>query len=145
MIHRVFGVVSKAEVAVFLELSCFLDDPADVGNLISGSSAFSKSSLNIWKFIVCVLLKPGSFTFVACLSYLSLCTELWNIEVIPTTSITMVGNWCLRAANRMKIYFVGHFVCLAWLKGSVNGQVWKDLFLSSYTVSISYIGITQHT
>src|SRR5574341_1798565 len=47
-----FGIVNKAEVAVFLELSCFCDDPADVGDLISGSSAFSKSSLNIWKFTV---------------------------------------------------------------------------------------------
>ena len=55
---KVFGVVDKAEVDVFLELSCFLDDPMDVGNLISGSSAFSKSSLNIWKFSVHVLLKP---------------------------------------------------------------------------------------
>ena len=60
VIHIVkgFGVVSKAEVDVFLELSCFFDDPADVGNLISGSSAFSKSSLNIWKFSIHVLLKP---------------------------------------------------------------------------------------
>ena len=54
-----FGVVNKAEVDVFLELSCFFDDPADVGNLISGSSAFSKSSLNVWNFTVYVLLKPG--------------------------------------------------------------------------------------
>ena len=52
------GVVNKAEVDVFLELSCFFDDPADVGNLISGSSAFPKTSLNIWKFTVRVLLKP---------------------------------------------------------------------------------------
>ena len=62
MIHTVkgFGIVNKAEVdAFFLELSCFLDDPVDVGNLISGSSAFSKSSLNIWKFSVQMLLKPN--------------------------------------------------------------------------------------
>ena len=58
-----FGVVNKTEADVFLELSCFLDDPADVGNLISGSSASSKSSLNIWKFIVHVLLKPGLENF----------------------------------------------------------------------------------
>ena len=59
--HRVkgFGVVNKAEIDIFLELSCFFDDPTDVGNLISGSSAFSKSSLNIWKFTVHILLKPG--------------------------------------------------------------------------------------
>ena len=55
---KCFGVVNKAEVDAFLELSCFFDDPKDVGNLISGSSAFSKSSLNIWKFTVHVLLKP---------------------------------------------------------------------------------------
>ena len=54
-----FGIVNKAEVDVFLELSSFVDAPANVGNLISGSSAFSKSSLNIWKFMVHVLLRPG--------------------------------------------------------------------------------------
>ena len=58
-----FGVVNKAEVDVFLELSRFFDDPVDVGNLISDSSAFSKSSLNIWKFMVHVLLKPGLENF----------------------------------------------------------------------------------
>ena len=65
MIHTVqsFGIVSRAEVDVFLELSCFFDDLADVGNLISGSSAFSKSSLNIWKFMVHVLLKPALENF----------------------------------------------------------------------------------
>ena len=55
---RGLSIVNKAEIDVFLELSCFFDDPADVGNLISGSSAFSKSNLNIWKFLVHVLLKP---------------------------------------------------------------------------------------
>ena len=61
VIHTVkgFGLVNKAELDVFLELSCFLDDPVDDGSLISGSSAFSKSSLNIWKFMVHILLKPG--------------------------------------------------------------------------------------
>ena len=65
VIHTVesFGIVSKAEIDVFLELSCSLYDPADVGNLISGSSAFSKTSLNIWKFTVHVLLKPGLENF----------------------------------------------------------------------------------
>ena len=60
MIHIVkgFGIVNKAEVDVFLELSCFFADPVDSGNLISDSSAFSKTSLNIWKFTVHVLLKP---------------------------------------------------------------------------------------
>ena len=72
VIQRVegFGLVNKAEVDVFLELSCFINDPVDVGNLISGSSAFSKSILNIWNFMVHVLLKPGmenfELTLLAC-------------------------------------------------------------------------------
>ena len=72
MIHTVkdFDAVNKAEVDVFLELSCFFYDPSDIGNLISGSSAFSKSSLNNWKFMVHVLLKPGlenfEHYFIAC-------------------------------------------------------------------------------
>ena len=65
VIHTVkgFGIVNKAEIDVFLELSCFFHDPADVGNLISDSSAFSKTSLNIWKFTVHVLLKPDLENF----------------------------------------------------------------------------------
>ena len=63
MIHTKAGVVNKAEVDVFLELSCFFDDPMDVGSLISGSSAFSKTSLNIRKFTVHILLKPGLENF----------------------------------------------------------------------------------
>ena len=65
MIHTVkdFGVLNKAEVDVFLEFSWFFYDPMDVGNLISGSSALSKSSLNIWKFMVHILLKPGLENF----------------------------------------------------------------------------------
>ena len=72
MIHTVkgFSIVNEADVDVFPEFSCFFDNPTDVGNLISGSSAFSKSSLNIWKFTVQVLLKPGlenlSITLLGC-------------------------------------------------------------------------------
>ena len=61
---KVFRVVNKAETDVFLKLSCFFDDPTDVGNLISGSSGFSKYSLNIWKFIVYILLKPALENFM---------------------------------------------------------------------------------
>ena len=74
VIHTVkgFGIVNKAEIDVFLELSCFLHDPADVGNLISGSSALSKSSLNIWKFSIHLLLKP-------CLKHFELYfASMWN-------------------------------------------------------------------
>ena len=65
VIHTItgFDIVNKAEIDVFLEFSCFLDDAMDVGNLISGSSAFSKTNLNIWKFMVHVLLKPGLENF----------------------------------------------------------------------------------
>ena len=65
VIHTIksVGVVNEAEIDVFLELSCFFDDPEDVGNLIAGSSAFSKSSLNIWKFMVHILLKPDLENF----------------------------------------------------------------------------------
>ena len=65
VIHTVkgFDIVNKPEIDVFLELSCFFDDPADLGSLISGSSAFSKTSLNMWKFIVHILLKPGLENF----------------------------------------------------------------------------------
>ena len=68
-----FGIVNKAEIDVFMELSCFFNDPADVGNLISGSSVFSKTSLNIWKFSVHVLLKPGLENFD---HYL---TSVWDV------------------------------------------------------------------
>ena len=65
MIHTAkgFGIVNKAEIDVFLELLCFFNDPADIANLISGSSAFSKTRMNIWKFTVYVLLKPGLENF----------------------------------------------------------------------------------
>ena len=76
VIHTIkgFSIVNKAEIDVFLELSCFFDDLVDVGNLISGSSAFSKTSLNVWKFTVHVLLKPGLENFdILQTSFLGLC------------------------------------------------------------------------
>ena len=81
VIHTVkgFGIVNKAEIDVFLELSCFFDDLADVGNLISGSSAFSKTNLDIRKFTVHVLLKPGLENFEHC--FASVCDE-WNCAVV---------------------------------------------------------------
>ena len=77
---KVFAIVNKAEVDIFLELSCFFDDPVDVGNLISDSSAFSKPSLNIWKFTVHILLKPTwrilSITLLAC----EMSAIVWQLE-----------------------------------------------------------------
>ena len=91
-----FGVVNKAEVDVFRAFSCFFDDPVDVGNLISGSSAFSKSSLNIWKFIVHILLKPGLENFE---HYFASVWDECNCAVVWTFFVTAFlrdwnENWC---------------------------------------------------
>ena len=78
VIHTVkgFGIIDKAEIDVFLELSCFFDDPTDVGNLISGSSAFCKSSLNIWNFMVHILLKTSMENFEHYFPSVQLCGSL---------------------------------------------------------------------
>ena len=93
VIHTVkgFGIVDKAEVDVFLEPFCFLCDPLDVGNLISGSSAFSKSSLNIWKFTVHLLLKPGLENFE---HYFASMWDECNCVVVWTFfGIAFLWNW----------------------------------------------------
>ena len=93
VIHTVkgFGIVDKAEIDVFLELSCFFHDPVDVGNLISGSSAFSKTTLNIWKFMVHVLLKPGLENFENCF------TSVWDkcncVVVWAFFGIAFLWDW----------------------------------------------------
>ena len=88
---KVFGIVNKAEVDDSLELSCFFDDPADVGNLISGSSAFSKISLNIWKFTVPVLLKPGLENFE---HYFTSMWDECNCVVVWTFfGIALIWDW----------------------------------------------------
>ena len=93
VIHTVkgFGLVNKAEIYVFLELSCFLDDPVDVGNLISGSSAFSKTSLNIWKFTVHVLLKPGLENFEHYFN--SMWDECNCVVVLAFFGIAFLWDW----------------------------------------------------
>ena len=75
-----FGLVNKAKVDVFLELSCFFNDPADVGNLISCSSVFSKSSLNTWKFMVPVLLKPGLENLSITWLVSEMSANVWSFE-----------------------------------------------------------------
>ena len=85
-----FGIVNKAEIDVFLELSCFFDDLVDVGNLISGSSAFSKTSLNIWKFMVHLLLKPGLENFKHYFTSVwdeCSCAVVWAFFALPFKSI----------------------------------------------------------
>ena len=89
--NKGFDIVNKAEVDVFLELSCCFDDPVDVGNLISGSSAFSKTSLNIWKFTVHVLLKPGLEKFE---QYFASVWDECNCGVVWTSfGIVFLWNW----------------------------------------------------
>ena len=86
-----FGIVNKTEIDVFLELSCFFDDPVDVGNLISGSSAFSKTSLNIWKFTVHISLKPGLENFEL---YLSSMWDECNCAVVwAFFGIAFLWHW----------------------------------------------------
>ena len=93
MVHTVkgFGIVNKAEIDAFLELSCFLDDPEDVGNLVSGSSSFSKSSLNIWKFLAHIMLKPNMQDFKNDLT--SLGDECNCLMVSAFLDTTLLGNW----------------------------------------------------
>ena len=93
VIHTVkgFGIVNKAQIDVFLELSCFFHDPADVGNLISGFSTFSKTSLNIWRFIVHVLLKPGLENFE---HYFTSVWDVCNCAVVGAFfGIAVLWDW----------------------------------------------------
>ena len=100
VIHTVkgFGIVNKAEIDVFLELSCFFDDPADVGNLISSSSAFSKTSLNIRKFTVHILLKPGLENFE---HYF---TSVWHECNCVVSSLSILWH-CLSVGLEWKLTF----------------------------------------
>ena len=121
---KVFGIVNKAQLDVFLELSCFFDDPVDVGNLISGSSAFSKTILNIWKFTVHILLKPGlknlSITLLAYeMSWVQLCnilSILWHclcfgLEWKPTFSSPVATVGFSKLAGILSAAFLQH--CLS--------------------------------
>ena len=101
VIHTVkgFGIVNKAEIDVFLELSCFFHDPADVGDFISGSSAFSKTSLNIWMFTVHVLLKPvlTQFYFII---YLFIFGRMESI--LLTLAAWSLNHWTARGSLTVK-------------------------------------------
>ena len=119
VIHTVkgFGIVKKAEIDLFLEISCFLDDPADVGNLISGSSALSKSALNIWKFTVQILLRPGLENFEH--YFTSMWDECNCVVVWPIFGIAFLWNWnenwpfpvlwSLLSFPNLLAYWVQHF------------------------------------
>ena len=119
VIHTVkgFGIVNKAEIHVFLELSCCFNDPADVGNLISGSSAFSKTSLNIWKFMGHVLLKPGLENFE---HYFTSVWDECNCAVVGAFFVIVflwdwnenwpfLVLWPLLSFPNLLVYWVQHF------------------------------------
>ena len=119
VIHTVkgFGLVSKAEVDVFLELSCFFDDPADIGNLISSSSGFSKSNLNIWKFMGHILLKPDLENFEH--YFASVWDECHCVVVWTFFGIALLWDWNenwifpvlwpLLSFSNLLAYWVQHF------------------------------------
>ena len=118
--HKGFGVVNKTAIYVFLELSCFSDDPEDIGNLISGSSAFSKTILNIWKFTVHTLLKPGLENFE---HYLTSVWDECNCAVVwAFFGIVFLGDWnenrlfpvlCpLLSFPNLLVYWVQHFLSI---------------------------------
>ena len=114
VIHTVkrFGIVNKAEVDVFLELSCFFDDPADyAGNLIPGSSAFSKTSLNIWKFTVHILLKPGLDLWV-CSDGCMLCLVAQSCPTVCDPMDYSTPSACVYGASKDKNTGVGYHAFL---------------------------------
>ena len=141
MIHTVegVGIVNKAEIYVFLELSCFFDDPADIGNLISCSSAFFKTRLNIWKFSLHILLKPGLENFE------HYCTSVWdecNCAVVwAFFGIAFLRDWnenwpfpvlwSLLSFLNLLAYWVHHF-------HSIIFQDLKELYWNS-TTSTSFV------
>ena len=129
VIHTVkgFGLVNKVEIDVFLELSCFFNDPMDVGNLISGSFAFSKSSLNIWKFSVQVLLKPGLENFE---HYFASMWDECNCAVVWTLfGIAFPCDWnenCLfQSCGHCRVFLIcWHTECITFTASSF--RIWKS-------------------
>ena len=150
VIHTVkgFGIVNKAEIDVFLELSCLFDDPADVGSLISGSSAFSKTKLNIWQFSVHVLLKPGLENFE---HYFTRVWDECNCAVVwAFFGIAFLRDWnengpfpvlwpLLNFPNLLA-YWVQHFHSISEIKiFEIYLNLLKLVFASYWVLRVLYI------
>ena len=154
MIHTVkgFGIVNKAEIDVFLELSCFFHGPAGVGNLISGSSAFSKTSLNIWKFMVHKLLKPGLENFE---HYFASVWDECNCAVVWTFfGIALLWDWNenwlfpvlwpLLSFPNLLAYWLQHFNSIVFsISNSSAGILSPPLAL--FLVMLSQTHLTLHS
>ena len=153
MIHAVkgFDVVNKAEVDVFLELSCFFDDPVDVGNLISGSSAFSKSNLNIWKFTVHILLKPDLKNFehyFASMWDKCNCVVLWMFFGITflwdwNENWPFPVLWLLLSFPNLLAYWLHHFHRLSYLSLLFFGTLHSDGYIFSFLFCLSLLFFSQ--
>ena len=154
VIHTVkgFGIVNKAEIDVFLELSCFFDDPMDVGNLIPGSSAFSKSSLNIWKFTVHVMLKLGLENFEH--YFASVWDECNCVVVWAFFGIAFLWNWnetgpfavlwpLLRFPNLLA-YWVQHFSASSFRIWNSSTGIPSPL-LALFIVMLPKAHLTSHS
>ena len=122
-----FGIVNKAEIDVFLELSCFFNDLADVDNLISGSSAFSKTSLNIWNFMVYVLLKPGLENFEHYFTSMwdeCICVVVWDYLPLPIFGIGMKLTFSSPVATAV-FQICWHIECSTFTASSF--RIWNSL------------------
>ena len=120
VIHTVkgFGIVNKAEIDVFLELPCFFDNPVDVDILISGSSAILKSSLNIWKFKVHVLLKPGLENYFASMWDEYDCAVVWTFFALPFFRIGMKTDLFLFCGHCWVFQICWHIECSTFTASS---------------------------
>ena len=154
VIHTVksFGVVNKTEIDVFLELSCFFDDSGDIGNLISGSSAFSKTSLNIWKFSVHVLLKPGFENFEH--YFTSVWDECNCVVVWASFGIAFLRDWNknrpfpvlwpLLSFPNLLAYWVQHFNSIIFQ--DLKQLNWNSITSNSFVRSdVSKAHLTSHS
>ena len=139
VIHTVkgFGIVNKAEIDVFMKLSSFFDDPADVGNLISGSSPFSKTISNIWKFTVHVLLKPGLENFEH--YFTSVWDECNSAVVWAFFGIAFLWDWNENYPFPKLISFLPLLDSMIQNKSTMLWVAWEERFLFIFILPVKYL------